>query len=87
MSDSIRFYGYTSRDKYPREDELLKDGQAIDVPTDGIHVIFGHQVSSDDEDPDLVHLWVDEELKVTGRKNHKTDRGLANDLVKIHQSV
>jgi hypothetical protein len=87
MSDSICFYGYLSRDKYPLEDELLKDGQPMDLPTDGVHVIFDHQVSSDDEDPDVVHSWIDEELKVTGRKNHKADRGRANDLVKMHQSI
>lgn len=87
MPNSIRSYGYVSRDKYPCEDELLKDGQPVDVPIDGIHVVFDHQVSSDDEDPDVVHLWIDEELKVTGRKNHRTDRVRANDMVKIHQSV
>lgn len=87
MSDPIRFYGYVSRDKYSREDELLKDGLAMDVATDGLHVIFDHQVSSDEEDPDVVHLWVDEELKVMGRINHKTDRGRANFLVKVHQSI
>jgi hypothetical protein len=87
MSDSIRFHGYLSLDKYALEDELLIDGQPIDIPTDGIHIIFDHQVSSDDEDPDVVHLWVDEELNVTGRKTHKTDRGRTNDLVKcINQS-
>jgi len=82
MPDPIRCYGYVSRDKYPPE-----DAQSIDVPTGGIHIIFDHQVSSDDEDPDVVHLWVDEELKVTGRKNHKTDRGRANDMVNMYKSI
>ena len=59
----------------------------MDMPIDRIHIIFGHQVSSDDEDRDVVHLWVNEELKVTGRKNHKTDRGRASDIVKMHKSI
>ena len=87
MPDPIRCYGYVSRDKYPPEDAQSMDVEPIDVPTGGIHLIFDHQVSSDDEDPDVVHLWVDEELKVTGRKNHKTDRGRANDMVKMHESI
>ena len=87
MPDPIRCLGYTSRDKYTPEDAQLMDAELMDMPIDGIHIIFGHQVSSDDEDPDVVHLWIDEELKVTGRKNHKTDRGQDNDIVKMHKSV
>jgi len=82
MPDPIRCYGYVSRDKYSPEDT-----QSIDMPIGGIHIIFDHQVSSDNEDPDVVHLWVNEELKVTGRKNHKTDRGRANDMVKMYKSI
>src|SRR2546430_9792575 len=63
------------------------DAEPMDVPIGGIHIIFDPQVSSDDEDPDVVHLWVSEELKVTRRKNHKTDRGRANDMVKMHKSI
>ena len=59
----------------------------MDVPIGRIHIILDHQVSSDDEDPDVVHLWVNEELKVTGRKSHKTDQGRASDMVRcISQS-
>ena len=65
--DPIRCYQYVSRDKYPPE-----DAQSMDAPIGGTHIIFDHQVSCDDEDPDIVHLWVNEELKVTGRKTHKT---------------
>src|SRR5271154_3289743 len=82
MPDPIRCYGYVSRDKYPPEDAQSIDAEPIDIPIDGIHIIFDHQVS-DDEDPDVVHLWVNEELKVTGRKNHKTDQRRANDMVKM----
>jgi hypothetical protein len=82
MPDPIRCYGYIFRDKY-----LSKDAQLMDVPIGGIHIIFDHQVSSDDEDPDVVHLWVNEELKVTGRKNHKTDRERAKDMVNMHKSI
>ena len=74
MPEPTRCYEYISRDKYPPKDAQSMDAQPMDVPIGGIH---DHQVSSDDEDPDLVHL--NEELKVTGRKNHKTDRGRAND--------
>jgi hypothetical protein len=84
MPDPIRCYGYVSRDKYPPEDAQSMDRELMDMPTDGIHIIFDHQVSSDDEDPDVMHLWIDEELKVTGRKNHKTDQRRANEMVKIH---
>jgi hypothetical protein len=87
MPDPIRCYEYISRDKYPPKDAQSMDAQPMDVPIGGIHIIFDHQVSSDDEDPDVVHLWVNEELKVTGRKNHKTDRGRANDMVKMHKSI
>jgi hypothetical protein len=87
MPDPIRCYGYVSRDKYPPEDAQSTDAELIDMPTGGIHLIFDHQVSSNDEDPDVVHLWVNEELKVTGRKNHKTDRGRANDMVKMYKSI
>jgi hypothetical protein len=83
MPDPIRCYGYVSRDKYLPEGPPPTEAELMDVPTGGIHLIFDHQVSSDDEDPDIVHLWIDEELKVTGRKNHKTDRGRANDMVKM----
>jgi hypothetical protein len=92
MPDPIRHYGYLSRDKYSPEDAQfdaeLKDGDVIDaelmdVRTSGIDLIFDHQVSSDDEDPDVVQLWIDEELKVTGRKNHKTDRARTNDMMKL----
>lgn len=31
--------------------------------------------------------WVNEELKVTGKKNHKTDRGRADDMVKMHKPI
>jgi hypothetical protein len=51
-----RCYGYVSRDKYPPEDVQSMDAELMDVPTDGIHIIFDHQVSSDDEDPDVVHF-------------------------------
>jgi len=85
--DPICCYGYVSRDKYPPEDAQSMDVEPVDVPTGGIHLIFDHQVSSDDEDPDVVHLWVNEELKVTGRKNHKTDRGRANDMVNMYKSI
>jgi hypothetical protein len=87
MPDPIRCYEYVSRDKYPPEDAQSTDAELIDMPTGGIHLIFDHQVSSDDEDPDVVHLWVNEELKVIGRKNHKTDRGLTNDMLKMHKSI
>jgi hypothetical protein len=96
MPDPIRHYGYLSRDKYSPEDlqldAELKDGDLIDaelmdVQTGGIDLIFDHQVSSDDEDPDVVQLWIDEELKVTGRKNHKTDRARTNDMVKLRKSI
>jgi hypothetical protein len=87
MPDPVRCYGYVSRDKYPPEDAQSTDKELIDMPTGGIHLIFDHQVSSDDEDPDVVHLWVNEELKVIGRKNHKTDRGLTNDMLKMHKSI
>ena len=87
MPDPIRCYGYVSRDKYPPEDAQLMDAELMDMPIDGIHIIFGHRVSSDDEDRDVVHLWGNEELKVTGRKNHKPDRGRANDIVKMHKSI
>jgi hypothetical protein len=87
MSDPIRCYGYVSRDKYSPEEAQSMDAELVDMPIDGIHIIFDHQVSSDDEDPDVVHLWIDEELKVTGRKNHKTDQRRANDMVKMHKSI
>jgi hypothetical protein len=67
MPDPIRCYGYVSRDKYLPEDAQSMGAELMDMPTGGIHLIFDHQVS-DDEDPDVVHLWVNEELKVTGRK-------------------
>ena len=86
MPDPIRCYGYTSRDKYPPEDTRSM-AELMDMPYHGVHVIFDHQVSPDDEDPDVVHLWIDEELKVTGRKNHKTDRGRANDLVNMNKPI
>jgi hypothetical protein len=76
MPDPICCYECISRDKYPPKDAQSMDAQPMDVPIGGIH---DHQVSSDDEDPDVVHLRVNEELKVTRRKNHKTDRGRAND--------
>src|ERR1700728_746746 len=91
--DPIRHYGYLSRNKYSLEDVQLKDAELkdgdvidavlMDVQTGGISLLFDHQLSSDDEDPDVVHLWIDEELKVTGRKNHKTDRARANYMVKL----
>jgi hypothetical protein len=88
MSDSIRGYEYCSRDKYSPEDELLEeDGQPMDVPNDAIYIVFDHQVSSNDEEPDVMHLWIDEKLKVTGRKNHKSDRDRANEAVKMYQHV
>jgi hypothetical protein len=86
MPDPIRCLGYTSRDKYTPEDAQLMDAELME-PIDGIHIIFDHQVSSDDEDPDVVHLWIDEELKVTGRKYHKTDQRRANDMVKMLKSI
>jgi hypothetical protein len=85
MSDSIRAYEYCSRERYSPEDELLEDGQPTDIPCDAIYLVFDHQVSSNDEEPDIVHLWIDEKLKVTGRKNHKSDRDRANETVKMHQ--
>ena len=87
MPDPIRCLGYTSRDKYTPEDAQLMDAELMDMPIDGIHIIFDHQVASDDEDPDVVHLWIDEELKVTGRKNHKTDQRRANDMVKSMNQI
>jgi|ERR1700722_1917812 hypothetical protein len=87
VPDPIRCLGYVSRDKYPPEDAQLTETELMNMSIDGIHIIFDHQVSSDDEDPDIVHLWINEELKVTGRKNHKTDRGRANDIVKMHKSI
>jgi hypothetical protein len=87
MPDPIRCYGYVSRDKYPPEDAQSMDAELMDMPVGGMHIIFDHQVSSDDEDPDVVHLWINEELKVTGRKNHKTDRRRANDMVNMHKSI
>jgi hypothetical protein len=86
MPDPIRCLGYASRDKYTPEDAQLMDAELME-PIDGIHIIFDHQVSSDDEDPDVVHLWIDEELKVTGRKYHKTDQRRANDTVKMLKST
>jgi hypothetical protein len=70
MADPIRYYGYVSRDKSPREEhEMLKGKQPIDVGTAGIHLILDHQVSW--------LLWVDEELNVMGRKNqsNKSESG------------
>src|SRR5271156_2043853 len=49
MSDPICWYGYVSRDKYPLEDAQRMDAELMDMPTDGMHIIFDHQVSSDDE--------------------------------------
>ena len=60
MLDPIRCYGYVSRDKYSPEKAQSMDAELVDMPIDGIHIIFDHQVSSDDEDPDVVHLWVNE---------------------------
>ena len=72
MPDLIRCYG-TSPVTNTRLKTQSMNTEPMNVPIGGIHIISHHQVSSDDEDPDVVHLWVNEELKVTGRKNHKTD--------------
>jgi len=69
MPDPIRLYEYISRDKYPPKDAQSTDAQPMDVPIGGMHIIFDHQVASDDEDPGVVHLWANEELKlITGKE-------------------
>ena len=56
ISDFIRAYEYWSRERYSPEDELLEDGQPTDIPCDAIYLVFDHQLSSNDEEPDVMHL-------------------------------